>query len=50
MTDQKYLTGSSSVVPVKTPEMNGLRNSFPPQSSLGYKEMYVIHNMMCLSY
>lgn len=38
------LAHCSSAVPVKALEMNGLRGSFPPQSSLGYK------GVVCLSY
>lgn len=35
-------------VPVKTSEINGLRDSFPPQSSVGYKGMCMIHNLPVL--
>lgn len=39
MTDQKHFADCSSAVPVKAWESNGLRGSFPPQSSLGYEGM-----------
>lgn len=35
-------------VPVKTSEINGLRDSFPPQSSVGYKGMCMIHYLPAL--